>query len=167
MGSSVATLIELNNSMHVTIKNVPWKFKHGLIRKCCRFVLSQFLSPQKLVHIEIEVVGTKGLMREQGAMGFCSISDDHFGSGKRSPVWFLIELDTEMDFNTLFQILCHELVHVKQYASKELRETYYPKYRKTWKGKDITDRYYSNSPHEQEAYRKEMTLREQFFELGV
>ena len=153
--------------MHVTIKNVPWKFKHGLLRKCCRFVLFQFLSPQKLCHIEIEIVGVKGLMREQGAMGFCSINDDHFGSGKKVPVWFLIELDTEMDFNTLFQILCHELVHVKQYAARELRETYYPKYRKTWKGTDITDRYYSQSPHEQEAYRKEMRLYEQFLQSGI
>jgi len=159
--------VGINRLMHVTIKNVPWKFKHGLIRKCCHFVLSKFLSPQKLQHIEIQIVGSKELMNKEGALGFCSVSDEHFGSGKKTPVWFIIEIDTRLDFKTLFQILCHELVHVKQYACRELRETYYPRYRKTWKGRDITDRYYSHSPHEHEAFRKELVLCEEFFELGV
>ena len=149
--------------MQVTIQNVPWKFKHGLIRQCCHFVLSKFLTPQKLDHIEIKVVGTKRLFEKEGALGYCEINEDHFGSNKKVPVWFTIEIDSAQNFTTFFLILCHELVHVKQYASRELRETYYPRYRKTWKGKDITDKYYSHSPHEHEAYRKEEKLYKEFF----
>ncbi len=149
--------------MHVTIKKVPWKFQHGLIRRCCDFVLSQFCTEALKSQIEIEVVGIKGLYEKEGAIGYCSISDEHFGSGKRIPSWFTIELDTNLPFDQLYTILCHELVHVKQYATQQLREKYYPTYKKLWKEKDITKRYYSQSPHEQEAYRKELKLSNQFF----
>ena len=149
--------------MHVTIRNVPWKFQHGLIRRCCDFVMSQFCTEELMSQIEIEVVGVKGQYDKEGALGYCSVSDEHFGSNKRIPTWFTIELDTAMTFDQLFVVLCHELVHAKQYATLQLRERYHPTYRKMWKDKDITDRYYSHSPHEQEAYRKEMKLCNQFF----
>ena len=149
--------------MHVTIRNVPWKFQHGLIRRCCDFVMSKFCTEELLSQIEIEVVGVKGQYEKEGALGYCSISDEHFGSHKKIPTWFTIELDTSMTFDQLFVVLCHELVHAKQYATLQLRERYYPTYRKTWKEKDITDRYYSQSPHEQEAYRRELKLCTQFF----
>jgi len=113
--------------------------------------------------IEIEVVGVKGQYDKEGALGYCSVSDEHFGSNKRIPTWFTIELDTAMTFDQLFVVLCHELVHAKQYATLQLRERYHPTYRKMWKDKDITDRYYSQSPHEQEAYRRELKLCTQFF----
>jgi hypothetical protein len=149
--------------MYVTIRNVPWKFKHGLIRRCCDFVLSQFCTEELKTQLEIEVVGVKGLHDKEGALGYCSISDEHFGSGKRIPTWFTIELDTNLPFDQLFTVLCHELVHVKQYATLQLREKYHPTYKKLWKDKDITDRYYSHQPHEQEAYRRELKLCNQFF----
>lgn len=149
--------------MYVTIRNVPWKFQHGLIRRCCDFVLSQFCTEELKTQMEIEVVGVKGLHDKEGALGYCSISDEHFGSGKRIPTWFTIELDTNLPFDQLFVVLCHELVHVKQYATRQLREKYHPTYKKLWKDKDITDRYYSHQPHEQEAYRRELKLCNQFF----
>ena len=113
--------------------------------------------------MEIEVVGVKGMHDREGAVGYCSVSDEHFGSGKRIPTWFTIELDTNLPFDQLFTVLCHELVHVKQYATLQLREKYHPTYKKLWKDKDITDRYYSHQPHEQEAYRRELRLCNQFF----
>ena len=149
--------------MYVTIRNVPWKFQHGLIRRCCDFVLSQFCTEELKTQLEIEVVGVKGLHDKEGALGYCSISDEHFGSGKRIPTWFTIELDTNLPFDCLYTVLCHELVHVKQYATRQLREKYHPTYKKLWKDRDITDRYYSHQPHEQEAYRKELRLCNQFF----
>ena len=149
--------------MYVTIRNVPWKFKHGLIRRCCDFVLSQFCTEELRTQMEIEVVGVRGMHDREGAVGYCSVSDEHFGSGKRIPTWFTIELDTNLPFDQLFTVLCHELVHVKQYATLQLREKYHPTYKKLWKDKDITDRYYSHQPHEQEAYRRELRLCNQFF----
>lgn len=149
--------------MQVTIQNVPWKFKHGLIRRCCDFVLSQFCTEALMYQLEIQVVGIKGLYEKEGALGYCSISDEHFGSNKRIPSWFTIELDTNLPFDQLFSVLCHELIHVKQYATLQLREKYHPTYKKLWKNKDITERYYSHQPHEQEAYRKELRLCTEFF----
>ena len=149
--------------MYVTIRNVPWKFQHGLIRRCCDFVISQFCTEELKTQMEIEVVGVKGLHDKEGALGYCSVSDEHFGSGKRIPTWFTIELDTNLPFDYLYTVLCHELVHVKQYATLQLREKYHPTYKKLWKDKDITDRYYSHQPHEQEAYRRELRLCNQFF----
>lgn len=149
--------------MQVTIRNVPWKFQHGLIRRCCDFVLSKFCTEELMDRIEVEVVGVKGLHDKEGALGFCSISDEHFGSGKRIPSWFTIELDTNLPFDQLFTVLCHELVHVKQYATLQLREKYHPTYKKLWKEKDITNKYYSHQPHEQEAYRRELRLSNEFF----
>ena len=149
--------------MYITIRNVPWKFRHGLIRRCCDFVLSKFCTEELKTQMEIEVVGVKDLHVKEGALGYCSVSDEHFGSGKRIPTWFTIELDTNLPFDELFTVLCHELVHVKQYATLQLREKYHPTYKKLWKDKDITDRYYSHQPHEQEAYRRELKLCTQFF----
>ena len=149
--------------MHVTIRNVPWTFKHGLIRRCCKFVLSRFCTEELMSQMEIEIIGVPGQYEKTGALGFCSISDDHFGSGKRIPTWFTIELDTEQNFVQFFIVLCHELVHVKQYATLQLRERYHPTYKKFWKQKDITGRYYSQQPSEQEAYRKELKLATAFF----
>lgn len=148
--------------MQVTIKNVPWRFQHGLIRRCCHFVLSKFLTGQKMAHIEINIVGVPDQFNEEGALGYCSISDEHFGSNKKVPVWFTIELDTKQDLRTFFIVLCHELVHLKQYATRQLKEYYYPTYRRTWKDKDITNRYYSQCPHEHEAYRREVVLFREF-----
>ena len=68
------------------MKNVPWRFQHGLIRRCCHFVLSKFLTGQKMAHIEINIVGVPYQFNEQGALGYCSISDEHFGSNKKVPV---------------------------------------------------------------------------------
>lgn len=150
--------------MHVTIRNVPWSYKHGLIRECCRFVMSQLVTDKKYQRLEIEIVGDKTLSTSHGALGFCSASDEHYGSGKRIPEWFTIELDTTMDSMQLFAVLCHELVHVKQYTTGQLRERHYPKYRKMWKDKDITNTCYSQSPHEREAYRKELKLLSGFIE---
>jgi hypothetical protein len=126
--------------------------------------MTKFLSRQKLRHIEIEVVGVPGQFRNEGAYGFCSISDEHYGSGKASPVWFTIEIDTTLSMRDFLGVLCHELVHAKQYALKQLQERYYPTYRKFWKGIDVTDRYYSQSPFEQEAYRREKKLYLEFTE---
>ena len=148
--------------MQVTIQNVPWRFQHGLIRRCCSFVLSKFLTGQKLFHIEVNVVGVRGMFEKEGALGYCSIDDTHFGTDKKVPVWFTIELDTAQDLRTFFVVLCHELVHVKQYALGQLKESYHPTYSRTWKDKDITNRYYSQCPHEQEAYRREVVLYKEF-----
>jgi len=126
-------------------------------------VLFKFCTEELMSQIEIEVVGVKGQYDKEGALGYCSVSDEHFGTNKRIPTWFTIELDTAQTFEQLFVVLCHELIHAKQYATRELREIYHPTYRKMWKDKDITDRYYSHSPHEQEAYRKELRLCAEFF----
>lgn len=150
--------------MKVTLKNVPWSFRHGLIRRCCHFVLSQFLSPQKLDRLEIEIIGHKDLASKYSAVGFCQASDEHYGSGKRVPDWFTIEIDTSIDTMQFFSVLCHELVHVKQYTTSQLRENHYPRYRLMWKNKDVTNTYYSQSPHECEAYRKELKLLSKFIE---
>jgi hypothetical protein len=124
--------------------------------------MSQFLSHQKLRHIEINIVGVKDQFKDEGALGYCSISDEHFSTNKKIPVWFTIEIDTSQDLRTFFIVLCHELVHAKQYALKQLKEVYWPSYRRVWKDKDITNRYYSQCPHEQEAYRREVPLFRQF-----
>ena len=83
-------------------------------------MLSRFCTEELMSQMEIEIIGVPGQYEKTGALGFCSISDDHFGSGKRIPTWFTIELDTEQNFIQFFIVLCHELVHVKQYARNEL-----------------------------------------------
>lgn len=97
----------------------------------------------------LEIVTKRGLKKNEGMKGAVM----HVG-----PTYMLMELDSQMPLEELFNTLAHEMVHVKQFVRKEVvikatkvRSSYY------WKGKKVVTGYY-NQPWEIEAWRKERLL---------
>ena len=108
--------------------------------------------------LDIEVV-FRTFKKDEGAVGFCGMTDNN-----RT---FEIEIDKKMGINELVTTICHEMVHVKQYARNEMNDGIV-KGRARWKTKFIPeDTNYWDLPWEKEAYRMEKKLADDVWENGV
>lgn len=102
---------------------------------------------------------------QDGAGGYATWEDEYI-----RPRTFNIEINNRVfepskHYNwedELELTLFHEMVHVKQFATEELKDRYPGgKYKKTYKGVDVTDVDYDIAPHEDEAYElQEILLKE-------
>ena len=143
--------------MYVSISKIPQKFNHIKIQRIIENVLQLFLTKKQLRKVEIDIVGKRSLLVKEGAYGYCLPTDD-----RKTPREFEIELDTGHSEEVFFHTLIHELIHLKQYALGELKDTYKPKYTQLWKGKDMSDVTYSQAPWEKEARYYEKKLAKRF-----
>ena len=99
-------------------------------------------------NIEVSLLH-RGLLRE-GVYGWCSVQDcDH------RPRSFLIEIHNRLDDKTFIKVLLHELWHVKQFVTGDMRDK---KGKKHWKGVDISNVDYDDDPSEIEATKLEIPL---------
>ena len=65
-----------------------------------------------------------------------------------------IEIDKKMGINELVTTICHEMVHVKQYARNEMTDECVQYGAATWKGRKVNPKTtYYDLPWEKEAYR--------------
>ena len=115
----------------------------------------EYLMGKRLANnVEVEVKITRGLARRDGVAGWCDWEDDNV-----RPRAFEIELDHSacLKDDNLYEIVAHEMVHVKQYARGEIKTHRFG--RQTWKGKTVLDSVpYSKQPWEVEAYALEESL---------
>ena len=123
------------------------------VHKMVEFCVSKLMP--KMNNLDITVHLTK----PQGAMGYCCETDDN-----RT---FEIEIQKGLSFDEIVKTVCHEMVHVKQYARNEMTDS-------TWKGKlRWRNRFikkntsYSKLPWEREAYRKQKTLSKSYYKSKV
>ena len=99
-------------------------------------------------HLDI-TVAHRGLKRE-GAQGFCTVMDcDH------RPREFLIEMETTLKEDDYISTLFHELWHVYQHVTGNLKEM---RGKTLWKGIDHSNTDYSDQPWEIEAEKMEEIL---------
>lgn len=99
--------------------------------------------------IDVEV---SNLFRNENAFGFCL---------SYTPTEFLIELDRTLDSYDLIETICHEMIHVKQYATGELKEDGVSVVYKNCSYVLNND---DSFPWEQEAYNNEKYYAELFLE---
>ena len=90
---------------------------------------------------------TVKLCKPQGAMGYCLETDNY-----RT---FEIELDKTQSMRNLLETLAHEMVHVKQYARRELNPKVDCWMGKTYNPKKVS---YWDLPWEIEAHGREIGL---------
>jgi phosphoketolase len=84
------------------------------------------------------------------AYGYCSEGDSNRE--------FDLEFKKGMSLFDLISTICHEMVHVKQYAKGEMKFDHYSG-RTKWKAKLISDNVeYENQPWEKEAFKMEENL---------
>ena len=85
-------------------------------------------------------------MTADNAIGYCMMEENNRE--------FTIEVDRKLGIKELVTTICHEMIHVKQYAKKEM-DDWSGNGAARWKGKTFnaekTD--YYNLPWEKEAYR--------------
>ena len=108
--------------------------------------------------LDIEVV-FRTFNKKEGAVGFCGMTDDN-----RT---FEIEIDSKMGINELVTTVCHEMVHVKQYARNEMTDECVQFGAATWKGRKVSPKVgYYDLPWEKEAYRLQDRLALMVWESG-
>ena len=90
---------------------------------------------------------TVNLCKPTGAMGYCCETDDN-----RT---FELEIDKTQSLRALLETVAHEMVHVKQYARRELNPN-----KEVWMGKTYNPKNvnYWDLPWEIEAHGREVGL---------
>ena len=101
------------------------------------------LMPRKR-NLELDILITNTL--KEGAYGFAYASQ----ADEDGPATSYIEIENKpQNLYSFIETLCHECVHIKQYARNEIKET---RGKTMWKGKDHTDTSYWKQPWEKEAF---------------
>ena len=130
------------------------KTQREICQKVVHHMISKLLSRFRTLDITVDLVKIKS-----DAIGFCMMLDTNRN--------FNIELDKNIGIKEMVQALCHEMVHVKQYARNEMNDGIV-KGRARWKTKFIPeDTNYWDLPWEKEAYRMEKKLANSVWENGV
>ena len=116
------------------------KKQRELITDVAYFCVDKLMPRMKTLEIEIQINNLKAQ-----AVGYCMMQDDN-----RT---FELEVDKKLDDDELITTVCHEMVHVKQYARNEL---------------GINDNHdgenYYDLPYEKEAYELQEILIKEYKE---
>lgn len=143
--------------MHIEISGGS-KLHRRLIKNLAEYVGYKLMGNRLAPKIELRIVLNKDLMNSEGVHGYCMPMDDEV-----RPKEFEIELDYSGGIDDLLVTLCHEMVHVKQYARDELRELVFKKCHR-FNGEYIPhDVPYDSLPWEIEAEERQRELYLEWF----
>ena len=120
----------------------------NFIRHC-----GKFLMPRQRRRIIVHVTFEKNLLENEGIMGDCDI--DYSAD---PPDWFDIRVDNALSKEELLLTLAHEIVHVKQYARRELKQLIRSPYYRFHKEYFHMSTPYNERPWETEAHDLESEL---------
>ena len=140
--------------MNIVEVNGGNKVQREICHKVVGYMISKLLPRFRTLDITVNLVTIKS-----DAIGFCMMQDTNRE--------FEIELDKKLGIKDMVQALCHEMVHVKQYARNEMNDGIVNGVAK-WKTKTIPENTnYWDLPWEKEAYRMETKLANSVWENGV
>ena len=129
------------------------KMQREICEKVIFHMISELLPRFRTLDITVELQNIKS-----EAVGFCMMEDKNR---------FEIEIDKKLSIKEMVTALCHEMVHVKQFARKEMVDGVETGVAR-WKSKTIPlDTNYWDLPWEKEAYRMEKKLANSVWENGV
>tara|TARA_B110000902_G_C13787304_1_gene390664 strand:+ start:22 stop:447 length:426 start_codon:yes stop_codon:yes gene_type:complete len=130
------------------------KRKRALAESAVIFCISQLMPRMRTLDIELNI---KNLKVEE-VVGWC-----YEGENKRD---FYIDIDKSIDGEELVEVVCHEMVHVWQAATRKMKDL--PSGAQMYMGKvyDETTAY-EDEPWEIEAYAMQGGLLEKFKEVYV
>jgi len=140
--------------MKVKLKNATeFEKQHAtdVVKFCCSMLMSKRLYEK----LEITVNFVPGLHEASLNCGNCVWEDDFV-----RPKEFTIEIDSAQDKRTIIETICHELVHVKQFATGEMRDLMSDVNLVNWQGKRYDRRklHYFDLPWEIDAHGREVGL---------
>ena len=129
---------------------------YGFSRRRCESIVSWFNNKYlKRFKVELEVLH-RGLRREE-AVGWCSVQDCDW-----RPRSFLIEIQSNLNFDDYVKVMSHELYHCYQHVQGDLRDK---RGIRCWKGIDCSHLDYSEQPWELDAYKMEEELYQEYIEF--
>lgn len=150
--------------MKVVFKYKPAYVSGSLCKQAIEFYGKVLLS--KKIYNDIKVIVAFDIKKNDENVGYCSPEEDI-----KNPRNFYISCLKTRDMRYIFEILAHEMVHLKQFAKNELY--FYDDRPGTiqsarWKKTDMdyTESNLINMPWEQEAYRLEKKILQEYLELG-
>lgn len=137
------------------------------ITEACNFYANLLMDPRTVRNLNIDIE----LVKKHDMMGECISDDDD-----RNPRFFTIILRDDAGDDDYIKTLAHEMVHVKQYAKRELVSGLMVAAKdglkitckwmgKIWMSKGKEDDYY-DSPWEIEAYGREVGLYKRWVEYA-
>ena len=123
------------------------KAEREIALECVNWCLKQMLPRHRTLDITVE------FKKLDDAYGYCMEEDER---GRE----FTLTLRKGLGLYDLISTVCHEMIHLKQYARRELRNV---NGNTMWKKKAYNDVSYLDAPWEKEAYRLEDKLAIQCF----
>lgn len=126
------------------------KFAKDMTRFCAEKLMSKRLAESLIVRIEfIDKLDQNGEFD-----GDCCYEDDNI-----RPKEFVIRINNNLKLSKKLQTICHEMVHVKQYAKGEMKYMWRPVQCTKFQGTLYSDQFdYWDSPWEIEAFGREPGL---------
>lgn len=132
-------------------------FQKKLAAAAVDFAKCEMMSKIRTLDIILKI--RKFTKEEGNVVGWCIYEDDDKVKHRE----FTIEVSSEQGIEAFIKTIMHEMVHVKQCALAEMRESYgNGKQRILWKGTDHTKTAYTKSPWEKEAYKLQDKLYAKF-----
>lgn len=135
--------------MHIRLVNIPAKLKSEEIKDALNFFAETLMSKRMCNAISVKVCF--GEKQENTTVW----EDDN-----HRPREFTITINSKVGYRNMLLTLAHEMVHVKQYATGELRDSLRGPTLHRWMNKpyDAKDVDYWDQPWEIEAYGREYGL---------
>lgn len=145
--------------MYVTVSGIKDQVKIDQLKEASVFYASLLLDPRIIKNIDLDIVIDKSM----DVQGECICEDD-----SKNPRIFTINLRNKRGDEPIFRTLAHEMVHLKQYAKRELGNEIMLTTRggvkivtkwkgQIWKSKSKECPYW-DSPWEIESYGREVGL---------
>lgn len=117
------------------------KYQRDIAQKVVYAMIDTLMPRMRTLDIEVKIRKISG-----DAVGYCMQEDTNR--------MFTIDVQKDLSLRDFITTICHEMVHVKQYARNEM-----DCYGRKWKKKTIAnDTAYCDLPWEKEAYRMQDKL---------
>lgn len=122
------------------------------IESCVRFCATEQLGTKVAKRLKIWVRVSKNLVKYEKALGLVYAEDNRSKCRE-----FEIRLDSNASPREILQTLCHEMIHIKQFATGEFKMGMA---KSRWQGRNIVhnDLDYKQLPWEVEAFKNEKKL---------
>lgn len=117
------------------------KFQREVVEKTVCFMMKELLPRFRTLEIEVNLK-----KMNDDAVGYCLMGDTNRE--------FEIECSRNVTLKELVTTVVHEMIHVKQYARKEMNDNLVEGGNAVWRGKKVSpNTTYYNLPWEKEAYK--------------
>jgi hypothetical protein len=141
--------------MIVSVRGAKDRELTKLLKLAADSFANKLFSPQLLKNLILKIMVKPATNMVAG--GYCNIADDDEGTHPRI---FDIEIAKTKKKIHMFTVLAHEMVHMKQFATGEMKDRYVKtQYVTVWRGDKYEDDVsYWDQPWEIEAYGLENSL---------